>query len=95
MKTEKQYKKVTSAKVRKMMTEYAELKESIKESDLKAKALLEQITIECGHVESQCLGFKLMYCERHPISYSAAFKDLMPDADLSKYTNYSSFWRIA
>jgi hypothetical protein len=92
--TQKQYKKVTKAEARKTLQSYLKLKAEIKEREEAAKSLMEQLTQQCGFEESVIDGHKLHFVERASVSYSSAVKDLMPNADLSKYTNYSSYWRI-
>jgi pimeloyl-CoA synthetase len=92
--TQKQYKKVTKAEARKTLQNYLKLKVEIKEREEAAKLLMEQLTQQCGFEESVIDGHKLHFVERASVSYSSAVKDLMPHADLSKYTNYLSYWRI-
>lgn len=76
---------------------YLMISEQIKELEAEKKRLLAEIVTLAGGKDSEIAGHKLTQVHRDgAISYAKAIKELLPDADLTKYQSApSSYWRLS
>lgn len=76
---------------------YLEVSKQIKEFEVEKKRILDEIIKLADGKDSEIAGHKLTQVHRDgAISYAKAIKDLLPDADLSKYQSEpSSYWRLS
>ena len=76
---------------------YLKVKSQIDELEAEKKRLLEQMVVLADGKDSEIDGHKLTMVTREgAVSYAKAFKDLMPDVDLSAYKgNSTSYWRLS
>jgi hypothetical protein len=79
-----------------MLELYLAATEEIKKLEATRKDILAEIVTLAGEKDSEIAGHKLTQVHREgAISYAKAIKDLMPDADLTKYQSApSSYWRL-
>ena len=80
-----------------MVELYLEVSKQIKEFEVEKKRILDEIIKLADGKDSEINGHKLTKVHRDgAISYAKAIKELLPDADLTKYTGEpSSYWRLS
>lgn len=79
-----------------MLELYLAATEEIKKLEATRKDILAEIVTLAGGKDSEIAGHKLTQVHRDgAISYAKAIKELLPDADLTKYQSPpSSYWRL-
>jgi hypothetical protein len=79
-----------------MLELYLAATEEIKKLEATRKDILAEIVTLAGEKDSEIAGHKLTQVHRDgAISYAKAIKELLPDADLTKYQSApSSYWRL-
>lgn len=76
---------------------YFELKAQIASLEQVAKSVMDQIVLDCDNKDSEINGHKLTkVVKKGSVSYSKAFKDLMPNADLTPYMGEATeYWKLS
>jgi len=79
-----------------LLDEYDQVCAVIDSASARKKEILETLVLRCDSRPSLVCGRKLSLINRPgAISYAKAFKDLMPDADLSKYIGKpTEYWKL-
>lgn len=87
---------IDTPKAHALITKYDALSEVIDNATQQKAEVLAQITAHCGDKNAVICGRKLTLIKRDgAISYAKAIKELLPDADLSKYKgNQTTYWKL-
>lgn len=80
-----------------LLAQYEEAKKAIEEATKAKDAALAALVVLAGGKDAEINGVKLTQVERAgTISYAKAIKELLPDADLSKWQGKSTtYWRLS
>ena len=87
---------IDTPKAHALITQYDALSEVIDNATQQKAEVLAQITALCNDKNAVICGRKLTQIKRDgAISYAKAIKDLLPDADLTKYKGQpTTFWKL-
>jgi len=87
---------IDTPKAHALITQYDALSEVIDNATQQKAEVLAQITALCNDKNAVICGRKLTQIKRDgAISYAKAIKELLPDADLSKYKgNPTTYWKL-
>ena len=87
---------IDTPKAHALITQYDALSEVIDNATQQKAEVLAQITALCNDKNAVICGRKLTQIKRDgAISYAKAIKDLLPNADLSKYQGKpTSYWKL-
>ena len=88
---------LNTQKVKLLIDEMDQLKEAIDNATARRKEVLEDLVLHAGSQNALMWGRKLTLVEKDgSISYAKAIKDLVPDADLTKYKGKpSEYWTLS